>query len=103
MNAFLLLAISVTLQWDANTESDIDHYNLKWGFVQAQEDHTVDAGNNTTITIDEPWTVGTTIYFVCTAVNVANMESDPSNEVAYTIPHGRPKPPFNLKIINVTK
>ena len=97
------VAVSVTLQWDANTEPDIDHYNLKWGFVQAQEDHIIDAGNNTIITVDEPWSVGMTIYFVVTAVNVVNMESDPSNEVSYTIPHGRPKPPFNLRIIDVTK
>jgi hypothetical protein len=96
-------AFVVSLQWDANAEVDIDHYNLKWGFVPAQEDHVVDAGNSTTIVVDEPWSVGMTIYFVCTAVNVVDVESGPSNEVSYTVPHGRPKPPTNLMIIDVSK
>lgn len=96
-------AISVTLQWDPNAELDLAGYNLKWGFVQGQEDHVIDVGNNITATVDEPWSVGMTIYFVVTAYNVVDMESDPSNEVSYTVPHGRPRPPFNLRIIDVTK
>ena len=96
-------AVTVSLQWDANTEPDIDHYNIKWGFVQGQEDHVATTGLSTTALVIEPWSPGMTIYFVCTAVNVVDMESDPSNEVSYTVPHGRPKPPFNLRIIDVTK
>jgi len=96
-------AVVVTLQWDANVEPDIDHYNLKWGFVQGQEDHVINVGNVMTATVDEPWSVGMNLYFVVTAVNVADVESGPSNEVGYTIPHGQPKPPFNLRIIDVTK
>src|SRR4029077_15113303 len=109
MVMFVLLAVQqanaivVTLQWDANVEPDIDHYNLKWGFVQGQEDHVIDVGNVTTAIVDEPWAVGMNLFFVVTAVNVVNMESGPSNEVSYMVPHGQPKPPFNLRIIDVTK
>lgn len=96
-------AVVVTLQWDANAEVDIDHYTLKWGFVSNAEDHNIDAGKATTFSVNEPWSVGMEVFFVVTATNTSSLESGPSNEVSYTIPHGQPKPPFNLRIIDVTK
>lgn len=103
MKDFLLLAISITLGWDANTEPDIDHYKLKWGFIQGQQDHIINVGKAITHTITESWTVGMTIYFVCTAVNAAGLESDPSNEVFYTIAPWNPNAPGHLKIESITK
>jgi hypothetical protein len=103
VNAFLLLAVSVTLQWDANTEPDIDHYNLKWGYMSAQQNHVINVGRETTWTIDEPWSVGMTVYFVCTAVNATGLESLPSNEVFYTITPWNPNAPGHLKILDITK
>ena len=96
-------ATSVTLQWDANSEPDIHHYNLKWGFVQAQEDHVINVGNVTTYTVNESWPRGSTVYFVCTAVNIYDLESGPSNEVSYTITPWNPNAPGHLKIIDISK
>lgn len=95
--------ISVTLKWDASLEPDIDHYNLKWGFIQGQEDHVINAGSGISYTVVEPWSVGMTIYFVCTAVNVSNLESGPSNEVSYMVTPWNPSAPGHLSIIDVTK
>jgi hypothetical protein len=109
MAALILMAqtasgVMVTLQWDANSPEDgIDHYNLKWGFVPNAEDHVINAGNATTYTISEPWSVGMTVYFVCTAVNISNLESGPSNEVSFTVSPWNPNAPGHLKINNVSK
>jgi hypothetical protein len=103
MNLFSLLAISVTLAWDANSEPDIDHYNLKWGFVSQQPDHVINVGQGTTYQVTEPWSVGMTIYFTCTAVNAIGLESGPSNEVSYTVTPWNPNAPGHLKIIDVNK
>jgi hypothetical protein len=97
-------AASVTLAWDANAASDmVDHYNIKWGFVMAQEDHVINVGNVTTYTVDEPWPIGATIYFVCTAVNTSTLESGPSNEVSFTVTPWNPMAPGHLKILGITK
>jgi hypothetical protein len=97
-------ALMVTLQWDPNpVEDGIDHYNLKWGFVPNAEDHVINVGNVTIYTITEPWSVGMTVYFVCTAVNVSNLESGPSNEVSFTVSPWNPNAPGHLKINELSK
>jgi hypothetical protein len=96
--------VMVTLQWDANpVEDGVDHYNLKWGFVPHAEDHVINAGNVTIYTVSEPWSVGMTVYFVCTAVNVSNLESGPSNEVSFTVSPWNPNAPGHLKINSLSK
>jgi hypothetical protein len=97
------VAVSVTLEWDPNTEPDIDHYTIKWGFVQGQEDHNIDVGKTTTYTVSEPWPIGGTVYFVLTATNAIGLESGPSNEVFYTITPWNPNAPGHLRITGVTK
>lgn len=99
-----LLALLVTLAWDANALSDmVDHYTLKWGFVSGAEDHSINVGNVTTYTISEPWPMGSIVYFVVTATNVHNLESNPSNEVSIQINPWNPSAPGHLKIINIEK
>lgn len=96
-------ALMITLGWDANaTEDAVTHYTLKWGFVSHGQNHDYDAGSATTYTISEPWSPGMTIYFVVTASN-ATGESLPSNEIAYTVPHGNPANPKNLRILGISK
>jgi hypothetical protein len=100
----LLLATLITLAWDANPSSDqVDHYNLKWGYVMGQQNHVINVGNVTTHSIDEPWPIGSTVYFVVTAVNIVDLESGPSNEVSFTVNPWNPNAPGHLQIINVQK
>jgi hypothetical protein len=99
----LASALMITLAWDQNTEPDIDHYTLKWGFIPNAEDHNINVGNVTTYTVTEPWSTGMTIYFVVTATNLSNLESGPSNEVSWTVTPWNPNAPGHLKIQDVSK
>jgi len=80
-------AENITLAWDANTESDLDHYVIYWGtssenYTDNSENHGIFIGrNDTTCTILDLDTSQYTYYFVATAVNSAGLESDYSNEV----------------------
>jgi fibronectin type 3 domain-containing protein len=75
-------ARNVSLEWDANTEPDLDHYVIYWG---------TSSGNytNNSENIDKSLTTYTatnlsdnkTYYFVATAVDTEEFESDYSNEV----------------------
>jgi len=75
---------SVTLQWDANTESDLAGYNLYRSTSQGSGYAKV---NNSLISrasyTDSAIAYGRTYYYVCTAVNDSGLESGYSNEVAY--------------------
>jgi fibronectin type 3 domain-containing protein len=77
---------SATLTWDANTEPDLASYRLYrsttpgvYGAALA----TIPTG--TTSYVAAGLQVGTTYYFVVTAVDSADNESQPSNEVSKSI------------------
>ncbi len=76
---------SVTLEWDANTESDLAGYKLHYGTASGNYTQSIDAGPALTVTAPN-LTGGTTYFFVLTAYNTAGLESLPSNEVRYTVP-----------------
>ncbi len=78
-------AAQVTLAWDPNPESDISGYRLYYGFSSGSYLTNIWVGNVTNYTVIE-LTQGVTYYFAVTAVNTANLESDPSNEVSYSVP-----------------
>lgn len=78
------VAASVTLGWDPNLDP-VDHYTLKWGFASGLHDHPINTGLATIWTVDEPWPLGASIYFVATASNEFG-ESPPSNEVVWLVP-----------------
>jgi len=82
-----LSAGEVTLAWDANSEVDLAGYRLYYGLGSGQYDEIIDVGNVTTNTVTG-LEAGLTYYFVVTAYNTAGLESDPSNEVSYTVPLG---------------
>jgi len=75
---------TVTLAWDPNPEPDVDGYILYVGEETGVYTDSLDIGNFTTGTVPG-LTAGNTYYFVVTAYN-AYGESDPSNEVGYTVP-----------------
>ena len=87
---------TVTLEWDANPETDVAGYKLYYGTVSGTVSGTyariIDAGNATFV--DVPDMISNfTYYFVVKAYNSQGVESPPSNEVAYTVP-----PPSTLSI-----
>ncbi len=73
----------VTLAWDANTESDLDRYNLHIGTTTGSYDTVIDVGNVTQYTASG-LAVGTIYYFALTAFDTWNNESKLSLEVSAT-------------------
>lgn len=107
MNAFLLATI-IRLAWEATSPAVDTGYRVKWGFAQGGPyDHTVEAGQLTMVTVDEPWPLGSRVFFTAYAYNAFGIESGPSNEVSYLVPIPTPtptpepvlEPPRNLQII----
>ena len=78
------VAEEVTLAWDANSEPDLAGYYIYYGETGATPSR-LDAGLNTTLTVTG-LAAGSTYVFYATAFNTANLESDPSEPVTYTIP-----------------
>jgi hypothetical protein len=79
----LSAAQSVTLAWDANSELDLAGYRLYCGTIPRGYDHSIDVTNATTTAVAD-LQAGTTYFFAVVAYNTAGLESDFSNEVAYT-------------------
>lgn len=89
---------SVSLAWDraASHEASIV-YRIKYGPSSGNYLWTTNAGTNVTITV-RGLTNGYTYYFIATAMNTNNLESDPSNELSYSVPAALPtSPPSNLQ------
>jgi len=81
-----IYAANVVLQWDANTEPDLDHYVVYWG--TSSENYTDNSENygefisrnDTTYTTPDLDTTQHTYYFAAKAVDTEGLESDYSNE-----------------------
>ncbi len=78
-------AQTVTLAWNANSESDLAGYRVHYGTVSGSPSTTVDVGNVTQRQF-AGLQVGVTYYFRVTAYNSSNQESAPSGQVSYTPP-----------------
>ena len=101
-------AMEVNLAWDAPTTNtdgtplvDLDGYKIYCS--QTAGDYTtpfceVDVGNVVTATIDVQ-TDGGTFYFVATAYDTTEHESEPSNEVTHTFPFLCPAAPEALRVV----
>ena len=76
---------SVTLVWDASPDTDVQGYKVYYGTVSGENTSNVDIGITTSTTING-LSAGVTYFFVATAYNTAGLESDPSNEVSWTVP-----------------
>ena len=77
-------AEQVTLAWDPNPEPDLAGYYIYYG-ERGTTPLRVDAGLNTNVTIQN-LVAGRTYDFYATAFNTANIESDPSQTITYTVP-----------------
>jgi len=88
---------AVTLAWDANSEPDIVGYrvytSLTPGVYTAGPAVTADEARATVTGL----AAGQTVYFVVTAFNTSDLESDYSNEVFCALP-SHPRLPQSLRI-----
>ena len=73
------------LAWDPSPGTNIAGYNVHYGGASGTFTNVVDAGNTTNATISG-LTEGARYYFAATAYDTADLESDFSDEIAYTIP-----------------
>lgn len=83
---------SVTLRWDANSETDLNHYNVHYGKTSGDYSTVVETGKNetTSFTVTD-LTQSTRYYFVVTAADDSDNESDFSDEIIVdTLPDTRP-------------
>jgi hypothetical protein len=83
--ALILPASAVKLAWSPNPEPDIASYHLSYGTSPGVHTTKVNAGLNTSATVDG-LSEGTTYYFVVTATNQAGETSAPSAEISYQEP-----------------
>lgn len=72
---------SVTVAWNANTETSVSGYQLKWGTREKTYTSTLDVGNVTAYTVNG-LTPDQRYYFVVTAYTASGLISAPSNEVS---------------------
>jgi len=75
---------SATLQWAANSESDLAGYRVYQGTTSGSYGPAVDIGNTTVYTAQN-LDSGLTYYFAVTAHDTSGNESSPSNEVSQYI------------------
>jgi hypothetical protein len=77
-------ALDITLQWDANTELDLDHYVIYWG-IDFDPPYGYNSGyidkSQTTYTVTG-LSDDTTYYFAAKAFDTEGLESDYSNVVS---------------------
>jgi hypothetical protein len=79
----LSLAGTVTLAWDANTESDLAGYKIYYGLASGSYSTTIDVKNVIQYTVPDILP-GTTYYFAATAYDENNNESAYSIELVHT-------------------
>jgi hypothetical protein len=91
---------SVTVAWDPSSGSDIAGYRLYQGGASAKYTNVVDTGKLTTATVSG-LVLGATYYFAATAYDSFGLESDYSNEIAYTVP-AVPSPPNVISLTSPT-
>ncbi|MCA9731367.1 MAG: fibronectin type III domain-containing protein [Deferribacteres bacterium] len=81
-----LFASSVVISWDANSESDLSGYEIRYGLSNTNMQNIVNTGKSTQheFTNLNP---GVTYYFVVFAIDYAGNKSDPSAVVSATLPN----------------
>ena len=86
---------SVTLAWDPNSETNLVGYVFYHGTASGQYSSSNNVGNATNTTVSG-LQEGGTYFFAVTAYDNSGLESDPSNEVSYTVPgSGNQAPTLN--------
>ena len=92
------LAGTVTVSWDANSESDLSGYNIYIGEAAGVYTGTVDVGSATEFTWNRLQD-GKTYYFAVTAYDFSGNESDFSAEVSATPGISASNPPDLVDIV----
>ena len=80
---------TLTLAWDASTDTNIANYKLYYGTISGSYTQVVSAGPVTQTTITG-LTPGTTYFLAVTASDSTGLESAYSNEISFAVPAGRP-------------
>jgi hypothetical protein len=78
---------SVTLAWDPSPTPTVVGYTIQYGTNSGQYSEFLLLGNETAAVVPD-LLEGVTYYFVVTAHTEEGLESDPSNELSYTVPDG---------------
>ena len=76
---------NVALAWDPSPDTNVVGYVLYYGSVSGSYPSRFDVGTNTTTTVSG-LKEGQNYFFVVAAYNAQNLESEPSNEVAFVVP-----------------
>ena len=86
-----VVAGSVTLAWDADSDPSVVGYRLHSGTTSGVYTQTTEVGSALSVSVSN-LAGGKTYFFVVTAYNAAVVESGPSNEVSYLAPTPSPTP-----------
>lgn len=78
-------AATVSISWNANTESDLAGYRVHYGTAKGSYSNHINVGNTTSWQISN-LAAGTNYYFTLTAYDTAGNESLPSAETYIAIP-----------------
>lgn len=90
-------AESATLEWDrAASHTNLSAFVLKWGTRSGEYSQFLEVDPSLTTATVNNLIRGQRYFFVVTARNIAELESDPSNEVSYT----PSLPPVTMQIQN---
>ena len=90
---------SITIGWNANTESDLAGYRVHIGSVSGDYSSNIDVKNVTEHKIEN--LVPGFYYIALTAYDTSNLESDYSNEVFGDVGNFPPAPPTGCMIIEI--
>ncbi len=93
----------VSLSWDPSPSGGVAGYTVRFGTTSGTYSDFLVAGLSTSATVPD-LVEGTTYYFIVTAYTLTGLESDPSNELVYTVPDGTPSgnPPTLDALGNMT-
>jgi hypothetical protein len=83
-------ATSVSLAWDPSRASGIAGYRLHYGTSNGSYSQQIDVGNTTTATVSN-LVDGQRYYFIITGYDASGVESEPSNQLSFTV---TPSGPF---------
>src|SRR5436190_18878790 len=79
----------VTLAWDPSPDADVIGYSVYYGPASGTYTNTLSVGMATNATVSG-LLEGGRYFFAATARNAFELESDPSNEVSYSVPTNAP-------------
>ena len=94
------IADSVNLAWDRNAETNLSRYTLKYGATSGSYTGLVNIATNSTTATVSNLAQNVTYYFVVTATDVNNQESNPSAEVSQLIPNSSTNAPPTLNALS---